>query len=208
MRFFLSFAGICLNISACRQRAANKIFQRLQENKVIRKSILDFMQQILTLKKLFQLEWFTTNLTELRITWKHSLSYSKMKFWKYSLKYIWDIQQKQALGRRPYRLQLVSLRAQRDPCWSRAANCDSEHTKVQFFVPWLLLTYTRARCHSSPSTATRSATLQRAATAQARTQTNRRGNWSRNTIQMNSGQASPSYQTIPTRMPGRSYEEQ
>lgn len=95
----------------------------------------------------------------------------------------------------------MSLTEQQGSCWSRAASCDSEHPKVQFFVPWLLLAHC-TRCHSSPSTGTRRALLQRAATARACTQTNRRGNWSRRIIQMNSGQAAPGYQTIQTRMPG------
>lgn len=45
---------------------------------------------ILTLKRFFLLEWSTTNLIKHHITWKHSLSYSKMNK-AASLKYLWDI---------------------------------------------------------------------------------------------------------------------
>lgn len=163
------------------------------------------MQQILILKKLFLLEWSTTNLTKLNITWKCSLSYSKMNkpaFLEILIKIHLGYSTKTSFGEKT-----IQATAGVPPSAARPVLEQSSklwfRTHQSAILCSLAAPYTHsARCHSSPSTATRSATLQRAATARAHTQTNRRGNWSRNTVQMNSGQASPGYQTIPTRMPG------
>lgn len=118
----------------------------------------------------------------------------------YPLKHTGDIQQDQVLGRRAYspQLQQLSLRAQQDPGWSRAASCDSEHTKVQFFVLRLLLTQCSPQL---AATAARARSCKPSYTAEGSyssvTRTNRRGNCSSNKVRMNSRQASASYQTIP-----------
>lgn len=122
------------------------------------------------------MEWSTTNLIKPHIAWKHSVSYSKMSkaaYLKYSLKYIWDIQQNSVLQRTAHspQLQQLSLRTQWDQVGEgQQAAIQNRPKRNSLFpaashtLPLHLLSQQPERAATSP------ATLQRAAMARSHTQ--------------------------------------